>query len=127
MKQKYPDQICLMGMMFDARIGVSAAEKEQAQPLEIDVVVYCANLPAVKTDILAQTVDYAAAYDVVSHVVNETAYNLIERLAGAIADNILYTFHLAKAVEITIRKLQAPIDGCFDYMAIKICRDRSKL
>jgi 7,8-dihydroneopterin aldolase/epimerase/oxygenase len=126
MKHKYPDQICLKGMIFNAQIGVSEAEKEQAQPLEMDVVVFCAHLPAVKTDILAQTVDYAAVYDVVSRVVNETACNLLERLAGAIADHLLYTFHLAKAVEVTIRKPQAPVDGRFDFMAVKIYRDRSK-
>jgi dihydroneopterin aldolase len=50
---------------------------------------------------------------------------LIEKLAGLIAADLLATYELACAVEVTVRKPQAPINGQIRAVGVTIRRERS--
>lgn len=126
MKPVRTDQILLNGMVFHSHVGVFPEEKQKGQAFILDVVLHCERLPATGTDILAQTIDYGQAYALIKEIVEQARYNLIERLAGAVADSLLHSFRIAVAVDVTVRKPQAPVDGVFDYMGVRIFRERSR-
>jgi dihydroneopterin aldolase len=118
------DQITLRGMRFLGRHGVSLAERMEPQPFEVDLVMeFDLSRPAA-SDELADTVDYAAAYEMVRRIVEERSFRLIEALAGAIAEAVLATFKL-EYVEVAVRKPKAPLPGAFEAVEAKLRRRRS--
>jgi len=119
------DRILMQGMVFQGNVGVLAEEKKAGQPFTVDVIFFCRKLAACDNDRLDQTIDYGVAFHVVRQIVENARCDLIERLAGMIAELLLNRFLLADAVEITVRKPQAPIDGQFEAMGIRIFRERS--
>ncbi|NLO36775.1 MAG: dihydroneopterin aldolase [Clostridiaceae bacterium] len=125
MKPAWTDQIRLEGLVFFGYVGVLAEEKQNGQEFEIDVTFHCRRLAATATDLLAQTIDYAQAYQAIRQIVETARFDLIERLAGAIADTLLQTYRLAMAVDVTVRKPHAPVPGRFAAMAVQIRRERS--
>lgn len=119
------DQIIMKGMLFHSHVGVLDFEKENGQTFVIDVTLYGDRLAACESDDLAQTIDYGKAYEIIRRIMATARYDLIERLAGAIAEALLCAFSLACAVEITVRKPEAPVKGRFAYMGVRIYRERS--
>lgn len=120
-----PDHILMQGMVFHGYVGVLEFEKQNGQPFEIDVTLFCRQLDAVLSDQLVQTINYGEAYALIRQIVESARCDLIERLAGMIAAALLDRFDLAQAAKITVRKPQAPIDGCFTAMGVSIYRERS--
>lgn len=121
------DRLSVLGMRFEARHGVLEREKEEPQPFEVDVVLHLDLGPASELDELDATVDYAAVFDLVRAVVEGPPRNLIEALAGGIAGAVLAATEpaLVEAVEVRVRKPQAPIDGAFDTVEAAVTRRRS--
>ncbi len=119
------DRILMKNMIFHSHVGVLEKEKEDGQDFEIDVTFFCRRLSACQTDLLAQTIDYGMAFNLIRQITEPAQYDLIERLAGAIADQLLHAFRLANAVEVVVRKPKAPIDGRFLFMGVQIYRERS--
>jgi dihydroneopterin aldolase len=112
-------------MAFQSHIGVLPREKETSQLLIVDVVVYCRRLAACTTDQLTDTVDYSQVFEMVRLVTENARYDLIEKLAGVLADNLLQSFLLADAVDVTVNKPDAPIVGQFESMGVQIYRERT--
>jgi dihydroneopterin aldolase len=124
----YPDRLSLLGMRFSGRHGVLPEEKVTAQPFEVDVVLHADLAPAAARDDLAATVNYAALFDLVRDIVEGTTRDLIEALAGSIASAVLAATPSAvvDAVEVRVRKPEAPIDGSFDTVEASITRRRER-
>lgn len=80
---------------------------------------------AVRSDSIRDTVDYSAVYTTVQEIVEGKPYKLIEKVAAVIADTVLRTYERIQAVEVTLHKPQAPIDGHFDDVTFVIRRSRS--
>ncbi|MDP9250611.1 MAG: dihydroneopterin aldolase [Chloroflexota bacterium] len=118
------DQITLRGMRFLGRHGVSLAERMEPQPFEVDLVLELDLSRPAASDELADTVDYAAAYEIVRRIVEERSFRLIEALAGAIADGVLAAFTV-DGVEVAVRKPKAPLPGAFETVEAKLRRGRS--
>ena len=121
-----PDRLSLLGMRFEARHGVLDWEKQRAQPFEVDLVVHADLSPAAERDELAATIDYAALFELVRAIVEGPSRDLIESLAGAIANAVLAATDpaLVDAVEVRVRKPKAPIDGAFDTVEVALTRRR---
>lgn len=119
------DLIFLEGMEFHGYTGVHASEKTHGQPFVLDVVLFCSCLEACESDRLADTIDYGEVFARVRTQVETAECNLIEKLAGLIAADLLETYELACAVEVTVRKPQAPISGRFRAVGVTIRRERS--
>jgi dihydroneopterin aldolase len=113
---EFPDRLTLRGMRFHARHGVLAHEKVEPQPFEVDVVLHADLGRASETDALADTVDYSALSELVGAIVTGPSFDLLERLAGAIARAVLAATDpsLVDAVEVRVRKPEAPIDAELD-------------
>jgi len=117
------DRITLRGMRFLGRHGVNPEEQATPQPFEVDLILRAdLSRPAV-TDDLADTIDYSAAFAVVAEIVEGRSYQLIERLAGAIAEAALAAFPVDD-VEVRVRKPKAPLPGAFDTVEARLRRRR---
>jgi dihydroneopterin aldolase len=122
----FPDRLSLLGMRFEARHGVHDWEKETAQPFEVDLILHADLEPAAARDELAATIDYGALHALVRDIVERRSFDLIEALAGAIADAALAATDpaMVDTVEVRVRKPKAPIDGAFDTVEAALTRRR---
>ncbi|HEX2767229.1 MAG TPA: dihydroneopterin aldolase [Candidatus Limnocylindria bacterium] len=121
------DRLSLLGMRFTGRHGVLPAEKVEPQPFEVDLVLHADLAEAAATDDLAATVDYGPLFDLVRSIVEgERSYDLIEALAGAIADATLAATDAGRveAVEVRVRKPKAPLTGAFESVEVALLRRR---
>jgi len=122
----FDDRLSLIGMRFDARHGVLDWERTTAQPFEVDLVLHADLEPAAAGDDLAATADYGALYELVRAIVEGPSFALIEALAGAIARAVLAATdaNVIDAVEVRVRKPQAPIGGPFETVEAALLRRR---
>jgi dihydroneopterin aldolase len=122
-----PDRLSLVGMRFEGRHGVRPDEKVTPQPFEVDVILHADLSQAAERDDLAATVDYSAMFDLVRAIVEGRSFDLIEALAGAIARAALAATNpdMVSAVEVRVRKPEAPIDGAFETVEAAIVRRRT--
>jgi dihydroneopterin aldolase len=120
------DRIVLAGMAFQARHGVNAWEKVEAQRFEVDVELEVDVRPAGIADDLAKTVDYRAVYAATGEIVEGTTFDLIEALAEAIAKRLLADQALVDAVVVRVRKPDVRLDGPLAYSGVEIRRVRDR-
>ncbi len=116
------DSIIAKGMTFSACHGMEEQERNLAQRFKIDLEMFMDLELAGQTDDIENTINYARVFDLVQEVVTSTSYDLIEALAENIARTLLIAFPLMRGLEITVYKPDAPIQGEFDYFAVKIFR-----
>lgn len=119
------DRIFLKGLSFQTLIGVLDQEKLQPQTVELDVVLQTMPLLACQTDHLNQTISYADVFEQIRETVETSRFELVERLAGSVAETLLCSHDRLMAVDVTVRKPQAPLDGTFESAGITITRSRS--
>lgn len=86
-----------------------AEEKLTGGRFEVDVIVRFEprNIPIRYMD---ETIDYTRVYDIIKGVMEEPA-NLLETLATESVDRLLSAYVSAEYVSVTIRKMNAPIEG----------------
>lgn len=125
MSERQADRIFLEGLQFHGHVGVHDFEKANGQPFVLDVVLFCRQLLACDSDRLDETIDYGGAFERIRHIVETADCDLIEKLAGLVASDLLDRFELVRAVEVTVRKPQAPIRGSFSAVGVSIRRERS--
>lgn len=118
------DRITLRGMRFMGRHGVSPEERAEPQPFEVDLVLRLDLSRAAASDDLADTVDYAAAFTIARRIVEGRSFQLLEALAGAIADAVLAALRVEE-VEVRVRKPKAPLPGAFETVEVRLRRHRS--
>lgn len=117
------DRIHLRGVEAVGHHGVLPFEKRDGQPFVVDVALTLDLSRAGASDALDDTVSYAdVAADVVERITGPS-FDLIERLAEVIADDVLAR-PLVDAVEVTVHKPQAPVGTAFTDVAVEIRRRR---
>lgn len=119
------DKIIIKGLRVFAYHGVNPEEKRDGQTFELDVTLFLSLLRAGSTDDLNDTISYAKAAKTVLRVMNEAKYDLLERAANRVAEQLLMEYHEVERVEVLLKKPQAPVKADFDYMAVNIERQRS--
>ena len=118
------DRIELTGIEAFGHHGVFAEERREGQVFYADI---CAELDleaASNSDDLNDTGDYGAVIDLVIEDIESEPCDLIEHLAGRIADRILFEFHKINRVSVTIHKPSAPVSGSVLDIAVTIERNR---
>ena len=117
------DRIHLRGVEALGYHGVLPDEKRDGQPFVVDVVMELDLARAGATDALDDTVSYAEiAAEVVSRITGPS-FDLIERLAEVIADDVL-GHALIEAVTVTVHKPEAPVGHPFSDVAVEVNRRR---
>ncbi len=102
------DRIEINRLRVTAVVGVLPHEREQAQPLELDIALDVDLRRAGNSDALAHTVHYGLVTDRAAAIVRREQPQLLERLAELIAQDAL-SFEGVAAAAVTIRKLRPPI------------------
>ncbi len=118
------DEIVLTGLRVFGRHGVFAHERRNGQEFVVDLALTLSLDAAAASDDLADTVDYGALADRVAAIVGGEPLNLIEALAGRIADAVLGDLRV-QAVRVTVHKPQAPIAQDFADVAVTVRRSRA--
>lgn len=119
------DRIELRGLRVRGRHGVFDHEKRDGQEFVVDLVVHADLSAAAASDDLADTLDYGALAQRVAAVVDGPPHDLIESVAGAVADAVLAADERVREVEVTLHKPSAPIPLTFDDVAVVLRRGRS--
>ena len=117
------DSIIARGLSFKACHGVLDSEKINPQLFQVDLEMFLNLQAAGQQDDLNLTVDYDQVYHLVQSIIEGPSCNLIETLAGKIAQTLLENFPLT-AVEVTVYKPEAPVKGEFQHFAVKIRREQ---
>ncbi|MEI8200934.1 MAG: dihydroneopterin aldolase [Eubacteriales bacterium] len=119
----YPDQISLKGMSFHGYTGVFDFEKQNGQTFLVDLTLCFSGIRAADTDKLADTVHYGEVFDTVKKIVETARFDLIEYLAGEIIRDVFAKFPLVQAVEAIVTKPEAPVEGVFESISVRIFRE----
>jgi dihydroneopterin aldolase len=102
--------------------GALPEEKEQGQRFLFDVQLV-AHDAGVRSDQLADTVDYIQVVARVKAVNEAGRFNLIEALAAAVADDLLHHFPVSR-VRVRVRKPQVQLEAPAEWTAATIERVR---
>lgn len=116
------DRIELSGLEFTAVVGVLPEERDRAQPLRVDLVVQVDLSEAAVSDCLDDTIDYGGLCDAVVEVATGEQPELLERLAGVVADTVLSFDGRIAAVEVSVAKLRPPVPHSLDRAGVHITR-----
>jgi len=115
------DVLRLRNMRFYGRHGVLPEEGVLGQRFEVDVEIHLDLRAAGRSDELDQSIDYAAVYGLVSGIVTEERFRLLEALAERIAVRIHDEFG-APEITVRVRKPHPPVPGDFDGVEVEIRR-----
>ena len=100
------DRIVLATMRFQGHHGVTAEERAEAQPIEVDVEMALDLQPAGSEDELERTADYGRAYDLCREVVESASFHLLEAIAEGIAHELLAVYPRVREVTVRVRKMR---------------------
>jgi len=117
------DRIELRGLRVRGHHGVLPEERRDGQDFVVDVVAWLDLRAAARSDDLADTLDYGALAQRVAAIVGGEPCDLIEAVAGRVADEVLGDARV-RAVEVTLHKPQAPIPLEFADVAVVVQRSR---
>ncbi|MEV6607292.1 MULTISPECIES: dihydroneopterin aldolase [unclassified Kutzneria] len=118
------DRITLTGLRVRGYHGVFEHEKRDGQDFLIDVTVWMDLTAAAASDDLTQTMHYGELAERVAAIVAGDPRDLIETVAGDIADEVLMDERV-REVEVTVHKPSAPIPLSFQDVAVTVRRGRS--
>ncbi|MGK7930691.1 MAG: dihydroneopterin aldolase [Microcystaceae cyanobacterium] len=114
------DQIYIKKIRTYGYIGFFPEEKVLGQWFEVNLRLTTDLSLAGKSDRLEDTVNYAEAVSIVQKIVSTEKFDLIERLAQAIADEVL---KLDKVTQVQVQVIKEPPIPDFDgQIVIEITR-----
>jgi dihydroneopterin aldolase len=113
----------IRGLSIYTHHGVTEAERETGQRLEIDVSLDVPDCDAVLTDRLEDTVDYAEVCDIVALAATERSYKTLERLCHVIAGRLMERF-ACESVRVRAAKPEPPLPIAVEEVAVEVVHDR---
>jgi dihydroneopterin aldolase len=112
----------LRGIALHGRHGVEATERERGQRFLFDVWVDVDE--SALSDRIEDAVDYRGVAAVVREISDGRAYALLEALAGAVADELMDRYPIARA-RVRVRKPDVELDVPVDWSGATVERSRS--
>ena len=100
--------ITLSGLRFHAYHGVMAQERQTGGDFLVDLQVMCDLEKAVHSDDLADTLNYGTLYDLVHQEMMQPS-QLLEHVAGRIAQRVFDGFPQVENVVVTVTKVNPPM------------------
>jgi dihydroneopterin aldolase len=113
--------IALRGLRVTGRHGVYPAERASGQPFVVDALL---TVDAAAADQVTATVDYGVVAARLADVVAGPPVQLLETLAGRLADTCLALSDRVRAVVLTVHKPEAPIEQAVADVAVTVRRSR---
>lgn len=116
------DEIRIDNLEVYAYHGVFPEENEKGQSFFVNIVLYTDTREAGLQDELILSTHYGEVCHFVTTWMKEHTYKLIETVAENMAREVLKAFFLVQAIDVEIRKPQAPIGLPFESVSVKIHR-----
>ncbi len=117
------DRLRLEDVRFYGQHGLSRAERSVGAWFSVDAELALDLTPAAVSDDLAAAVDYGAVARRIVEIGTSQRVNLIERLAGLMAEALLKEFP-AQEVRVRVRKLTPPLMGLVGTPSVELVRRR---
>ena len=117
------DKVRLSGIVLFGHLGVSEAERETGQKINIDVELSADLEAAAVADSLAVTIDYEKVYRVIETSVAGSRFRLIESLARSLANTLLESFPVREVV-VRVQKPNVPFAGTMSAVEVELRRSR---
>lgn len=117
------DRLLLEDVRFYGHHGATTAEQTIGVWFSVDVELAVDLAPAALSDDLGTTVDYGGVARRIVELGTAGRVNLIERLAGLIAEMLLREYPTPR-VRVRVRKLTAPLGGIHGIPAVELVRMR---
>ena len=118
------DKILIRGLKVFAYHGVNPEEKCDGQNFVLDLTLDVDLAKPCRTDDVEDTVSYSKVAKTVIKVMAEASYDLIERAAQRVAEQVLEEYPPVQSVEVVLKKPEAPVKADFEYFAVQIFRKR---
>lgn len=116
------DAIALRGLRLLCICGANPEEQERRQPYEFDIEL-TADIAAVSSDDLDDTIDYGSVLERVAAVTDNEAFRLFERMAERVAQAVLEDARIL-SVSVEVRKTRPPVPFELTSAGIRISRRR---
>jgi 7,8-dihydroneopterin aldolase/epimerase/oxygenase len=117
-------EVELRGLSIYTHHGVSDAEQEIGQRLEIDISFDVPDCDAVLTDRVEDTADYAEACDIVALAATERNYRTLERLCHVIGERLMERF-ACESVRVRVAKPEPPLPLAIREVAVEVVHERA--
>lgn len=115
--------ISLKNVRFHARHGVMPQERTVGADFTVNLTVSTDLSKAAETDNVADTVNYAVLYDILHEEMNVPS-QLLEHVAGRVAQRIMETFPTIMTVDVEIIKNNPPMQADCDGAAVRMVFER---
>jgi dihydroneopterin aldolase len=127
------DRVIVKGLVLEASVGVSDAERAAPQRCRVDVELAADLDAAGKADDISKTIDYAAVVETLREVAATRTARLLEALASQMIDALFERFGPeritqtpppGRAIAVTLRlvKLDPPVDADVDRIGVELER-----
>ena len=116
------DQIRVTGIKAFGYHGVLPHEATEGQDFIVDLLITLDLRAASLSDDLTESINYADLAQIAHDNIVGERVQLIERLAGRIAEEISSTYSQITSVSVTVHKPQAPVTVDFEDISVTITR-----
>lgn len=116
------DTIRLKGLTVFGHFGVSPAERELGQKVELDIELHADLKEACQSDSLNDTINYESVYALVFDVVSGRKHRLLESMGEEVCYNILKNFPVS-SVTVNLRKPNLPFPNSMSYVEVCLTRE----
>ena len=116
------DKISIKGIKGFGYHGVFEFEKRDGQDFFVDIDIDIDLSAASYSDNLNDSVDYSLLTAIAKEAIEKLQFDLIERLAGFIADTIKENFPAIQAISVTVHKPSAPVQESVTDISVTISR-----
>lgn len=120
------DVVQVRGLRVAGHHGANPGEQDRPQPFEVDLDVEADLSAAGATDDLSATVDYGALVGAAAAVVEGERWQLLERIAHRIAEEVLAADRRVLGVTVAVRKLEPPVPEDVATAGVRIRRRRRR-
>ena len=116
------DKITIRGIEGFGYHGVFDFEKRDGQVFFVDLDIDIDLRAASNSDLLSDSVDYGLLTAIAKEAIEKLKFDLIERLAGFIADTICENFPAITSIAVTVHKPSAPVSESVTDISVTIAR-----
>jgi dihydroneopterin aldolase len=117
------DRLELVGLRVLGHHGALPGEQDRAQPFELDLFIDADFSAAVRSDELADAVDYGGLIAAARAIVENERFALLEALASAVAEALLAADGVL-GVTVVLRKLRPPVPAQLESAGVRVSRTR---
>jgi dihydroneopterin aldolase len=117
------DCIHVTGIRAYGYTGFLPEEQVLGQWFEVDLTLWCDLSKSAQSDCLTDTYDYRSAIKDTQHLIQTAKFALVERLAGAIAHQLLHS-DVIDQVRVRLTKVAPPIPDFSGQISVDITRSR---